>query len=188
MSAGNAEMSDLAGETASETKPGGLLVLLAGAAARGKDLLIASARRRYAGDPRLEFPARLQTRNCEHDSEHIGVPRRVFRDIERNRGFAVSWQNAEAQHGLTAGALEALQAGRIVVVAVPPDAVASFQALWSRVEVVPLASDVDAARPSTTRATHAASVRHSGDIAEAVRRFHRVLDDIALRQFGHPRA
>lgn len=174
--------------TTEEPDRGGLLVLLAGAAARGKDLLIASARRRYAGDARLEFPARLQTRMCEHDSEHIGIPRRVFRDIENKRGFAVSWQNADAQHGLTAGALEALQAGRIVVVAVPPDAVDSFRALWPRVEVVPLASDVDAARPGATRVMHSASVRHSGDIAQAVRRFHRVLDDIALRQFGCPRS
>lgn len=169
---------------AAEAKTDGLLVLLAGAAARGEDLLIASARRRYANDPRLEFPARLQTRSCEHDSEHIGVARSVFRDIERNRGFAVSWQNADAQHGLTAGAFEALAAGRIVVVAVPPDAVARFSALWPHVEVVPLTSDVDAARPSARRTPHAATVRHSGDIAEAVRRFHRVLDCIALRQFG----
>jgi ribose 1,5-bisphosphokinase len=170
-----------------EPKSGGLLVLLSGPAARGEDLLIASARRRYAGDPRLEFPARLQTRACEHDSEHIGVPRRVFRDIEQSRGFAVSWENADARHGLTAGALEALQAGRIVVVAVPPDAVTRFRALWPHVEVVPLNSDVDAVRPGAQRTPHATSVRHSGDIAEAVRRFHRVLDDIALRQFGRAR-
>ena len=180
-------MTNLAAGNAADPKSAGLLVLLSGAAARGEDLLIASARRRYAGDPRLQFPARLQTRTCEHDSEHIGIPRRVFRDIEQNRGFAVSWQNADAQHGLTAGALESLQAGRIVVVAVPPDAISRFRALWPNVEVVPLSSDVDAVRPGARRTPHATTVRHSGDIAEAVRRFHRVLDDIALRQFGRAR-
>jgi ribose 1,5-bisphosphokinase PhnN len=170
--------------------PAGLLVLLAGAEARGKDLLIATARRRYAGDPRLEFPARLQTRASVHDSEHIGVPRRVFRDIEANRGFAVAWMGAGARYGLTAGALEALEAGRIVVLAIPQDAVGSFKDLWPNVEVVALACDVDAARPRPrTDAAHGArppqggAVRHSGDIAEAVRRFHRVLDDITCRQF-----
>lgn len=177
-------MTKVAGGIATEPKSRGLLVLLAGPAARGKDLLIASARRRYAGDPRIEFPARLQTRTCEHDSEHIGIPRRVFRDIEQNRGFAVSWHNHDARHGLTEGALESLHAGRIVVVAVPPDAISRFRALWPNVEVVPLASDVDAVRPGARRTPPATTVRHSGDIAEAVRRFHRVLDDIALRQFG----
>jgi ribose 1,5-bisphosphokinase PhnN len=166
------------------TVPDGLLVLLAGAEARGKDLLIASARRRYAHDPRLEFPARLQTRVPALDTEHIGVPRRVFRAIERNHGFAVSWQNADADHGLTAGALEALSAGRIVVIAVPPAAVERFRSVWPNVEVVPLTSDVDSARPRANRDPHA--IRHSGDIAEAVRRFHRVLDRITARQFGGP--
>jgi len=162
----------------------GLLVLLAGAEARGKDMLIASARRRYAHDPRLEFPARLQTRAPALDTEHIGIPRRVFRDIERNRGFAVSWQNADAEHGLTAGALQALSAGRIVVIAVPPAAVERFRAVWPNVEVVPLTSEVDSARPCANRSPEA--IRHSGDIAEAVRRFHRVLDRITARQFGPP--
>lgn len=167
----------------------GLLVLLVGAEARGKDLVIAAARRRYAGDPRLDFPARLQTRACAHDSEHIGVPRRVFRDIEANQGFAVAWQNAGDRHGLTAGALAALEAGRIVVLAVPPDALESFIALWPRVEMIAFGSDVDQARPRASRLKTSfppmgAGIRHPGDIAEAVRRFHGVLDDLTRRQFA----
>ncbi len=165
----------------------GLLVLLSGAEARGKDLLIAQARRRYAADPRLEFPARLQTRQSAHDTEHIGVPRRVFRDIERARGFAVSWQHADAEHGLTPGALEALDAGRIVVIAVPPAAIDRFRAIWPNVEVVPITSEVDAARPSSQRTPATSTVRHTGDIADAVRRFNRVLDTLAARQFSHAR-
>jgi ribose 1,5-bisphosphokinase len=176
-------MTDIAAHPAHGNPNAGLLVLLSGAEARGKDLLIAQARRRYAGDPRLEFPARLQTRQSAHDNEHIGVPRRVFRDIERARGFAVSWQNADTDHGLTAGALEALDAGRIVVIAVPPAAVDRFRAIWPNVEVIPLGSDVDAVRPGGQRLPHAPAVRHSGDIAEAVRRFNRVLDTLAARQF-----
>lgn len=180
-------MTETAVQTQRPDLTPGLLVLLSGAEARGKDLLIAQARRRYAGDPRLEFPARLQTRQSAHDSEHIGVPRRVFRDIERAQGFAISWQNADAEHGLTAGALEALDAGRIVVIAVPPAAVDRFRALWPNVEVIPLASDVDAARPGGQRTPHPSTVRNSGDIAEAVRRFNRVLDTLAARQFSPAR-
>ncbi len=167
----------------------GLLVLLAGAEARGKDLLIATARRRYANDPRLEFPGRVATKASEHDGEHIGVPRRVFRDIEAAQGFAAAWQHGGQRHGLTAGSLAALEAGRIVVLAVPHEAVEQFAALWPRVEVVPVAFEVDAARPSV-RARLAgvsgrsqAGVRHGGDIAQAVRRFHDVLDTLARRQF-----
>jgi ribose 1,5-bisphosphokinase PhnN len=96
----------------------------------------------------------------------------------------VSWQNADAEHGLTAGALQALSAGRIVVIAVPPAAVERFRAVWPNVEVVPLTSEVDSARPCANRSPEA--IRHSGDIAEAVRRFHRVLDRITARQFGPP--
>jgi len=174
-----------------DARPTGLLVLLAGAEARGKDLLIAAARRRYAHDPRLAFPARLQTKAPSCDAEHIGVPRRVFRDIEANRGFAVAWQTCGHRHGLTAGALEALEAGRIVVIAVPPDAVASFHHLWPNVEVVPVGSEVDVARPRARAAFAAgpaganrpAAIRHAGDIAEAVRRFNGVLDAITQRQF-----
>lgn len=180
-------MTERAIHSAGDPTATGLLVLLSGAEARGKDLLIAQARRRYASDPRLEFPARLQTRASAHDAEHIGVPRRVFRDIERASGFAVSWQHADADHGLTAGALEALGAGRIVVIAVPPGAVDRFRALWPHVEVIPLASDVDAARPGRLRPPQDTAVRHSGDIADAVRRFNQVLDRIAARQFATAR-
>ena len=179
-------MTDRTITAANDPSQAGLLVLLSAAEARGKDLLIAQARRRYASDPRLEFPARLQTRSSAHDHEHIGVPRRVFRDIERASGFAVSWQHADTDHGLTAGALEALAAGRIVVIAVPPGAVDRFRALWPHVEVIPLSSEVDAARPGRHQPPTGTAVRHSGDIAEAVRRFNRVLDTITARQF--PRA
>ena len=181
-------MTDIAAQSPPASLNPGLLVLLSGAQARGKDLLIAQARRRYASDPRLEFPARLQTRQSAHDSEHIGVPRRVFRDIERARGFAISWQHADTEHGLTTGALEALGAGRIVVIAVPPAAVDGFRALWPNVEVVPLSSDVDAARPGSQRTLYPSAVHHSGDIAEAVRRFNRVLDTLAARQFATARS
>lgn len=161
----------------------GLLVLLVGAEARGKDLVIAAARRRYAGDPRFDFPVRVQTKTSALDTEHIGVPRRVFRDIEASRGFAVAWQNADARHGLTAGALAALEAGRIVVLAVPPDAVAVFQTIWPRVEVIPFGSEIDHARTPASRISSVGlgkqpGVRHAGDIAEAVRRFHGVLDGL----------
>ncbi len=181
-------MTDTALQPSHASHNAGLLVLLSGAEARGKDILIAQARRRYAGDPRLEFPARLQTRQSAHDNEHIGVPRRVFRDIERAHGFAVSWQHADTDHGLTTGALEALDAGRIVVIAVPPAAVDRFRAIWPNVEVIPLGSEVDAARPGGQRLPRAAAVRHPGDIAEAVRRFNRVLDTLAARQFTATRS
>jgi ribose 1,5-bisphosphokinase PhnN len=157
------------------------LVLLTGAEGRGKDMLISAARRRYAGDERLEFPARLATRGTAHDEAHISIPGRVFQEIERKQGFAVSWQHGGARHGLTAGALQALQAGRMVVIAIPSEAVEDFRGLWPDVEVVPLCSEVDRARPAQ-RFLSAASrhrVDHGGDIAQAVRRFHEVLERIA---------
>ncbi len=166
----------------------GVLVLLAGADARGKDLLVAAARRRYAADPRLEFPARVETRACAFDAEHIPVPRSVFRAIEKSSGFAVAWQRGRERHGLTQGALESLEAGRVVVIAVPTQAIDHFRALWPHVEIVPLGSAVDGARPcapslpTASFGRSAQRVQHSGDIAQAVRRFNVVLDEIVARQ------
>ncbi len=179
----------------------GILVLLVGPEARGKDVLIAAARNRYAGDTRIEFPARVATRGPQMDQEHIAVSRREFREIESKSGFAVAWEHFGARHGLTMGALQALQAGRVVVIAASAEAVEDFQALGHAVEVVALQSSVDVARPigglvirklgdgnpaPGVRSGQAARVArhqitHSGDIAHAVRRFHAVLDTVQAR-------
>jgi phosphonate metabolism protein PhnN/1,5-bisphosphokinase (PRPP-forming) len=179
----------------------GILVLLVGPEARGKDVLIAAARNRYAGNPRIEFPARVATRGPQLDQEHVAVSRREFREIESSSGFAVAWEHFGARHGLTKGALQALQAGRIVVIAAACEAVEDFQALGHAIEVVALQSTVDVARPiggllmrklgaanpgpgeRSGQAARAArhQITHSGDIAHAVRRFHAVLDTVQAR-------
>jgi hypothetical protein len=165
----------------------GVLVLLVGPQARGKDVLIAAARNRYNGNASFDFPTRLATRVSSLDREHIAISRREFHKIETGRGFAVAWDHFGARHGLTAGSLHALDAGHMVVLAAAEDAVADFTNLGCRVEVVVLKSSVDVARPvksATDAGGTGASVRrhqitHTSDIAHAVRQFLSVLDTIA---------
>lgn len=191
--AGHRDRRAASGRRNSVLERQGLLVVLTGPEARGKDILISAARRRYATDPHFDFPGRIATRATELDDELIAITGRVFRDIESGNGFAVAWQHAGARHGLTAGALQALEAGRIVVVAAPREAIAQFQALWPRVEVLMLASEVDGARPwpgrrgvtiADTAIASSRRIHHDGDIATAVRRFHEVLDKLVSRECG----
>jgi phosphonate metabolism protein PhnN/1,5-bisphosphokinase (PRPP-forming) len=168
----------------------GVLVLLVGPEARGKDMLIATARNRYAANLRMEFPARVVTRPSHLDQEHISISRRAFRDIENNCGFAVAWEHFGTRHGLTAGALQALDDGCIVVIATAAEAVDDFEALGHRIEIVTLHSAVDIARPFSGRRRPPVEsaclqghvvrhqITHSGDIAHAVRSFHAVLDTV----------
>lgn len=168
----------------------GVLVLLVGPEARGKDMLIAAARNRYAGNLRMAFPARVVTRPSHLDQEHISISRRAFRDIENNCGFAVAWEHFGTRHGLTAGALQALDDGCIVVIATAAEAVDDFEALGHRIEIVALHSAVDIARPFSggRRSTFANAclqgrvarhqITHSGNITHAVRSFHAVLDTV----------
>lgn len=164
--------------------PVGLLVLLTGPSSDGQDLVISAARRRYSDDPLLEFPSRISTRTNVHDAEHIGVARSVFHSIEAHKGFAVAWSHEDVSHGLTTGSLTALEAGRIVVVAVSLEAIAQFREIWPKVEIIQMGSDLDGARPQTRvwrscySATQSSSVLHSRNMAQAVRTFLYLLDGL----------
>ncbi len=169
----------------------GLLVVVTGADARGKDLIVAAARRRFAKDARFEFPARIATRACDFDDQLVPVPCRVFRSIEGKRGFAISWQRGAQRHGFTDGALLALDAGRIVVVAIPEDAVPAFCRMWQRTVVVRVASHLDGVRHRIPRAGPRATlnpadpvgrIEHSGNVADAVRQLSDILDRLAFEQ------
>lgn len=171
----------------------GLLVVLTGGDEPCLDMLVSTARRRYAGASDIAFPARIATRASGIDEELIAINRRVFRDIEKSSGFAVAWQHAGQNHGLTAGALQALEAGHMAVVAAPREALPRLMTVWPRVEVLVLSGAMDRMAP-------AGAVRESGDgaataltptrialgddIAAAARRFHAVLDLLRARELG----
>lgn len=164
--------------------PLGVLVLLAGTTSDGQDLVIAAARRRYSNDTMFDFPSRISTKSNAHDAEHIGVARSVFHSIEAQKGFAVAWKQDNVSHGLTAGSLTALEAGRIVVLAVSFEAISHFREIWPKVEIIQMGSDLDGARPHTRvwRSSYSASqspcISHSRNMAQALRNFLSHLDGL----------
>lgn len=169
----------------------GLLVLLTGASSDGQDLVIGASRRRFLDDPLLEFPSLISTKANLHDGEHIRVARSVFYSIEAHKGFAVAWKQDNVSHGLTVGSLTALEAGRIVVLAVPHEPLAQFRDVWPKIEVIQMGSDLDEARPqarvwrsSCYTATKSPSVSHSRNIAQAVRSFLHLLEGLKKRHMA----
>jgi hypothetical protein len=119
------------------------------------------------------------TRPPRDNCDYLSVSRRVFRQMQADGSFALSW----ISHGYEAAApvemLRPLRAGQLVVLVATREAAAAARALCRRVHVVEVMAGPDAAGPPTRggagqEGTHTPSVyrlHHAGDIAEAVRRF-----------------
>ncbi len=166
----------------------GTLVLVAGPDARGKDMAVASVKRRFAGHPGIEFPLRVTTRPARESCEDLSVSRRVFLDMQREGAFALSWQ----AHGYDAAApvaiLDQLRAGHMVILVASQDAVARARYVWERVRVVELLAGPDGSRPFRAARSRLAPehgsglvqrIWHGGDIAEAVRRLSTHIEALA---------
>lgn len=181
----------------------GLLVLLVGPEARGKDVLIAAARRRFAHDPHVAFPLRAITRPSGAMDQHVSLSHSAFRDIEAAGGFLASWQAAGQSYALPASVHEQLDAGHTIVVAAAPEAVGLLHAAWDRVHVIELLAGPDPFRPRSARGScsggsHAGGladapaalrplhrrIHHQGDLAFAVRRFLDALDAVLVAEAG----
>lgn len=168
-----------AGATAAGAR--GILVVLVGAEGRGKDMLVSIARRRFVGDEGLAFPARLTTRTQAETSGDVVVSRRALRDMAAAGELLCAWQTEGQAFGLGAAARRALEDGRTVVVVAGRDAVAPLRAVWDDVRVIEVMAGPDAIRPALGRGplgrgeAGAVALRHPGDVAAAVRRFHEII-------------
>lgn len=184
----------------------GLLVVLVGPDGRGKEMIVNASRRRFATDASLEFPLPVVTRAPGPNQEHVGVSRRDFRDIDAKGGFFASWQANGLNVGLPKSVLASLALGRIVVVAASEDAVECARQAGAKLKVVEVTSGPDAARAWMRRAAHRMekgrlvgngeagktvdasriAIHHSGDLADAVRRFHGLLHDLRIERLQSP--
>jgi phosphonate metabolism protein PhnN/1,5-bisphosphokinase (PRPP-forming) len=179
----------LKGKTALPALPRGLALVLVGPEGRGKDLLIAAARRRFASDDRLAFPLRVLTRLPSASDEHLHVSRRVFRDMERERSFLVSWFAGDHGFAVPEASRRMLEEGRIVVFSGTPEAADRLAAEGRAVRTVAVNAGPDWVRgrlaagvPLPERAVRSTTgeleLNHPGNLAEAVRRFHGLLQDL----------
>lgn len=167
----------------------GLALVLVGPEGRGKDVLIAAARRRFACDQRLAFPLRVMTRQTGAIGEHLHVSRRVFREMERERSFLVSWTSGDHGFALPAGSGQLIEEGRIVVVAGTAETAERLAAGGTSVRVVTVNAGPDLVRARLAAGARARpyafggggfahEISHSGNLADAVRRFHALLQEI----------
>lgn len=166
-----------------QSQPEGRLILLVGPEGRGKDMMVAAARRRFAADASFAFPPRVITRAQGPNDTHVAVTRRAFQAMQRERAFLVTWQAGDVGFGIPVQVADELAAGRTVVVAATHDAVAPSRDACRDVRVVEVLSGPDLtrarlagiARSRGQQQSAAVCIEHPGDIAAAVRRFHDLL-------------
>lgn len=89
-----------------------MLVLVVGPSGAGKDTLLAAARARLAGDPRIRFVRRVITRPAEAGGEdHEAVTEAEF----SSRDHALQWTAHGLHYGIPADIATDLAQGRVVV-------------------------------------------------------------------------
>lgn len=156
----------------------GALLVVAGPEGRGKELLVGSARRRFAASS-VAFPVRVMTRPPRENCDYLSVSRRVFRQMLADGSFALSWNANGYEAAAPVEMLRPLRAGQLVVLVATREAAVAARAICRRVHVVEVMAGPDAAGPlnrggARHKGAHAPDVHrlhHGGDIAEAVRRF-----------------
>ncbi len=183
------------------SSPGRCLVLV-GPEGRGKDLIVASARRRFFADASLDFPQKIATRNSGGNDDYACVSRSAFRDLERSGALFVSWSLGGHSFAVAGSVAVALGEGRTIVFAATEEAAADLARRGNRVHVVEVAAGPDAVRARAALATpliervaeraegNAAVfsrrqvLQHNGDVAAAVRAFHALILETRAERHG----
>ena len=80
----------------------GLLVLIVGPSAVGKDAIIGQLRRSFADDRRFLFPRRIVTREENAAEDHLCVTPDNFQALLRQGALAFNWQAHGFQYGIGA--------------------------------------------------------------------------------------
>jgi len=127
----------------------GSLIVLAGAETSALDLMLTAVRRRMPHTG-LEFPKRITTRRNGLPDAEIWVSRSTFRAIERDHGFAATWQSDGHSFALPACLASLLDQGGSVVIVAPGHIIPDLQETFPDVRKLSLAAQLDAARASLT--------------------------------------
>lgn len=128
----------------------GALIVVVGPSGAGKDTLIDHCRRRFAGDARVVFPARVISRERHHSEAHEPATVDTFEVVAARDGYALAWAAHGLLYALPRTIDDDIRAGRAVVVNISRAAIAEARARYARVVVI----YVDA--PPTVRAARLA--------------------------------
>lgn len=129
---------------------GGVLLVIVGAELTGPDLIIAAARRRTGHLRAIEYPLRLTTRRGGPQDTEIPMGRMAFGEIEREVGFAATWEAGGHRYALPASLRHILADGRSAVVAAPAGTLSDLHDLCNELRVFRLITALDAAREPLT--------------------------------------
>ncbi len=144
----------------------GVLILIVGPSASGKDTLIAAARRAFASDARFVFPLRVVTRLDQTGEEHIGVSVCEFRRMREEGRLFLSWEAYGHSYGIPANVAAELRSNRAVVINVSREAVPAARALWTPTHAISIAVEAAVLR----RRLEARGRESQGEIDARIRR------------------
>lgn len=125
---------------------GGVLILVVGPSASGKDTLLDAARAHFRDDARLAFSQRVITRTGQIGEKHEFVSEAAFARIADEGGFFLDWQAHGLRYGISAGVRDALKAGRSVVVNVSRQIIPEARAKWPDTHVVSVTASEEVRR------------------------------------------
>lgn len=94
--------------------PGAFLGIV-GPSGAGKDSLLACARQRLAGDPRILFVRRIITRHADATEDNDHLTASEFARLEMEGGFAVAWRAHGLAYAIPASVDDSIRDGRIVM-------------------------------------------------------------------------
>jgi len=121
----------------------GTLILIVGPSGAGKDRIIAAARERFAGDPRLVFARRLITRPADENERHLAVTDSEFAELHRAGDLMLRWHAHNVDYGLSMSLAGALEHGHHVIANVSRTIIVEARRRFPPIAVVEITASPD---------------------------------------------
>lgn len=115
----------------------GMMAVVVGPSGAGKDTLMALAARHFDGRGDVHFARRVITRGEDAGGEdHVSVSEGGFDAMERANSFAVCWAAHGLKYGISAGVLDELAQGNLVIANGSRSVLDRFKTAFPRLTVI----------------------------------------------------